>query len=94
MPSFIVLCRSWCGSLFVRCSTHLTERSPLSRRAVFSYGLAKASRVASGLYKTLFGESRGPDSVQVLKCPALSRSQQALKSHFNEFTESKGGCCA
>lgn len=83
-----------CGNLSLRCSTHRQQRSPLSRRAVFSYGLAKASRVASGLYKTLLGESRRPDSVQVLKCPALSRSQQALKSHFNEFTESKGGCYA
>ena len=82
-----------CGNLFVRCSTHHKERSPLSRRAVFSYGLADASRVASGLYKTLLGESRGPDSLQVLKCPALSRSQQALKSHFNEFKEFRGLLC-
>ena len=49
-----------CGNVVPRCSTHLTQRSPLSRRAVFSYGLAKASRVASVLYKTLLGESRGP----------------------------------
>lgn len=82
-----------CASVVPRCSTHHKERSPLSRRAVFSYGLAKASRVASGLYKTLLGESRGPDSLQVLKCPALSRSQQTLKSLINEFKEFRGLLC-
>lgn len=81
-----------CASVGRRCSTHLTERSPLSRESGFSF--SALCRVASRLYKTRLGESRRPDSVQVLKCPALSRSQQTLKSHINKFTESKGGCYA
>ena len=81
-----------CASVVPRCSTHLSERLPLSRDSGFSF--SALCRVAVGLYKTRLGESRRPVSLQVLKCPALSRSQQALKSHINKFSELKGGCCA
>lgn len=81
-----------CATVEHRCSTRLSERSPLSRESGFSF--SALCRVASRLYKTLLGESRRPVSLQVLKCPALSRSQQALKSLINKFSESKGGCYA
>lgn len=78
-----------CGNVEHRCSTHLSERLPLSRESGFTF--SALCRVAAVLYKTLLGESRRPVSLQVLKCPALSRSQQTLKSHINKFSELKRG---
>lgn len=78
-----------CASVEPRCSTHLTQRSPLSRRAVFSYGLAKASRVASELYKTRLGESRGPVLSTGVEVPG-SKCLNNISSRLNEFTQFRG----
>lgn len=82
-----------CVSVVSRCSTHLTQRSPLSRRAVFSYGLANASRVASELYKTLLGESRRPVLSTGVEVPG-SKCLNNASSHINKFTQLIGGCYA
>ena len=82
-----------CVSVVSRCSTHLTKRSPLSRRAVFSYGLAKASRVASGLYKTLLGESRRPVRVPGVEVPGSKCLNNALEPYQQVVHDFRGLSC-
>ena len=79
LPRGVLLHSRNCATVEHRCSTHQSQRSPLSRRAVFSYGLAKASRVASELYKTRLGESRGPVLLSGVEVPGSKCLNNALE---------------
>lgn len=76
-----------CGSLFVRCSTHRQQRKPLTLVSGFTF--SALCRVASGLYKTLLGESRRPVLLSGVEVPGSKCLNNAV-SRLNELQQTGG----
>lgn len=85
---------SWCAMVFVG-AQHTDKRGrrfPVER--FFSYGLAKASRVASRLYKTLLGESRRPVRLSGVEVPGSKRLNSAFEPYQRITNGFRGRCYA
>ena len=76
-----------CASVEHRCSTHRQQRKPLTLVSGFSF--SALCRVASVLYKTLLGESRGPVLLSGVEVPGSKCLNNAV-SRLNELQQIGG----